>query len=216
MISKKVICCTLLFYLFPLSGCLKLIDLTKKPIEPSQLPFIERQAKYKQDVETVKNTLHERRNSCRIFGNSPAGISFLYSVYTAKTGTDFDNALMAKGERYIQLYVDDRVEECSGIGIAILAEDVSFVEKKKFIQKLVGGIHYDEPHYVSQYTFTPTLQDKEFAFFATYKEYAPSIIKGIMSYVRDDNFMSGIPTDVKNYIAKLLFWVKFKDKEFQL
>ncbi len=213
MISKKVICCALLLYIFPVAGCLKLIDLTKKPIDISKLSLTERKLKYEQDVETVKKTLHERHNTRHITGFSSSGTTFLYSVYTAKTGVDFDNALTAKGELFIQLYTQEQIEDCSALSIVMLAEYVSFAAKKKFIQKLLSGIYYDERDYVSQYTFTSTPKDKEIAFFTKYKECAPSVMRDIVPYMYDDNFMPDIPQEIKNCITKLLFWLQFDAQE---
>ncbi len=235
MISKKVICFTLLFYLSPLSGCLKLIDLTKKPTEPLQLSFGERQAKYEQDAEAVKKILHERRNARLITGFSPAGTTFLYSLYTAKRGADFDNALSSRGEFFVQLYAQERVEECSALGIVMLAESVSFTKKKKFIQELVGGVHYDEFDHVAKYTFTPTIKDQEFAFFVKVKEFASLIIQEISTkillirHMNEELQLLDALLDkgpivrymecgkqllaVRKYIAELLFLLQLEEQE---
>jgi hypothetical protein len=231
MIHKKMICFIFLFYLFPVSGCMKPIDLTKTPKDSQKLSFTERQAKYEQDAKVVKSTLHERRNARLITGFSPSGTNFLYSLYNAKNGNDFDNALMAKGEIFIQLYAKEQVGECSALGIVILAESVSFQEKQNFIQKLLVKDYDCKPEEKIKHDFKPTLKDKEFAFFAKIKQFGPSIIQEIsskISLIRHMNaelqLLDKAPIvrhtevglqllSVRNYIEELLFLLNLEEKE---
>jgi hypothetical protein len=185
-------------------GCMKLIEIKKT---------VDRKSKYEKDVSEIKKEFHERHKSKYVVrGCNPSASTFLYSLYTAENGKDFDNALMAKGEFFIELYCKEQIEGCSALGMVTIAHVVSFGEKKEFIQKLLHKTYDCKSELKIKHEFKPTLVDKEFAFFAKFKEFAPSVIQEIY-IVRDINTELHIPQNIKNYIAKLLFWLKFDEME---
>lgn len=215
MNKKKYFFITVLLFLFPrVIGCLKVIDLTKKPIEQSQLTFSERRSKYEKDVEKVREELN-KRSGCRILGNSPRAISFLYSVYKSQKVEDFTAALMEESF-FIELYSKEHIENCSVFGIITMA-NVSFAGKKNFIQKLLNKDYDCAPEKKLKHDFKPTEKDKEFAFFAKYKEFAPSIIQEVVSrghLLKDVNIIAlQLPQEIRNYIEELLFWLTFDERE---
>jgi hypothetical protein len=206
----------LALYLFFLSsiatGCMKLIE-AKKTTDEDCMTLFDRKLKYEKDILEIKNEFRERHKSKYIVrGCNPSASTFLYSLYTAANGRDFDNALMAKGEFFIELYCKEHIEGCSVLGIIAIANSVPFVEKKEFIQKLLYKKYDCKDDLKAKHEFRVTLKDKEFAFFAKFKEFSPSIIQEI-HWTRDIHAELHIPQNVKDHIAKLLFRLKFDDKE---
>lgn len=202
---------SLLLCLFPLITQCMLIELKQKTAEP-RFSLYERKLNYEKDLLAIKKNLKKRRNSYLIRGWSPAASVFFYSIYTAKTGADFDRALMAKGEFFIQLYTKEQVKGCSALGIVMSAESVSFAERKNFVQKLLSGIYQDAFDHVAIYKFTLTPKDKEIALFTKFKEFAPAIIQEIYP-ICHINYEIDILQNNNNYIAELLFWLKFNEKD---
>lgn len=184
----------------------------KSDVSRQQEPLCDRKLRYTADVLRIKNDLEERRKGYVVRGWSPTASAFLYSLYNAKTGFDFDKALMAKGEFFIPLYCGENIGGCSALGIVAIADSVLFTEKKEFIQKLLSYRCECESNFGGICRFVPTVKDKEFAFFAKLKECMPSIIQQIY-FIRDVNFIPGMPEELKNYIAELLFWLKLDEKE---
>jgi hypothetical protein len=82
----------------------------------------------------------------------------------------------------------------SCLGSATMAENVSYQDKKQFIQKLLG-LH-----------FTPTPGDKELALLTKYEEFGPSIIK-IFLNLQNSLFLSemDLPQEIIPLITLLMF-----------
>ncbi len=202
MIHKKThFLMVLLFFLFStITGCMEMVVLKKKSDlkQISESLFVKK-LKCENVILTIKNELYERHNGHVVRGWSPAASLFLYSIYTAKTYDDFERGLMQKGEFYIQLYCNERIKECSALGIITMAT-APFAVKKECIQTLLS------------YDFKPTAQDREVVFFTKFKECAPSIIKEIYP-ICYAYFALEISKELKNYIGKLLFWLKFNAEE---
>lgn len=203
MIHKKThFLMVLLFFSFStITGCMEMIVLKKKS-DLKEIPesLFVKKLKCEDAIVTIKNALDERHNGHIVRGWSPAASLFLYSTYTAKTYDDFYKGLMQKGEFYIQLYRNERIKECSALGIIAMADLAPFAVKKECIQTLLS------------YDFKSTAQDREVVFFTKFKEYAPSIIKEIY-LIRYAHFALKISKELKNYIGELLFWLKFNAEE---
>jgi hypothetical protein len=192
----------LFFLSFTATGCMKMITLKKESDTPPVFESLYiKKLKCENNILTIKNELLERRNGSVVRGWGPAASAFFYALYTAKNKVDFDNALMAKGEYFIPLYREEQINTCSALGIIAMNDHVLFTEKKEFTQKII-----------EKYQFKPTVADKEFIFFAKFKQFAPSIIQEIY-YIRDINTELQIPQDIKDYIVELLFWLKCEEKE---
>lgn len=203
MIHKKThFLMLLLFFLFStITGCMEMIVLKKKSDSEqiSESLFVKK-LKCEDAIVTIKNALDERHNGHIVRGWSPAASLFLYSIYTAKTYDDFYRGLMQKGKFYIQLYRNEQIKECSALGIIAMADLAPFAVKKESIKTLLS------------YNFEPTAQDREVVFFTKFKECAPSIIQEIYP-IRYAHFTLEIQQELKNYIGKLLFWLKFNAEE---
>ncbi|HEX4069002.1 MAG TPA: hypothetical protein VHX42_02800 [Candidatus Babeliales bacterium] len=200
MIRKKNRFVMLLFFVFsPVAGCMQMVVLKKKSDVRISESLLVKNLRCENNILKIKLEFSERSRYV-VRGLRPAASTFLYSLYGAKNKKDFDNALMAKGEFFIQMYRGELIDGCSALGI-IATSNVSFEEKKEFIRTL------REDH-----CFKPTDKDKNFAFFIKLKEFMPSIIQKIYM-VRYANFALKMPQDVKNCIAKKLFWLKFADMD---
>jgi hypothetical protein len=141
----------------------------------------------------VERTLIKRHNSAVVRGWSVATSTFFYSIYTAKTTADFDNALMAKGKLYIQLYRKEHIKECSAFGITTIAHSLPVLEKRYIIQELCT------------LNFTPTPRDKELAFLEWWKR-IPTDKLTLLYYASTRNLgvVPRLPQDLIVFIAKLI------------
>lgn len=147
----------------------------------------------KQTRGIVERTLNKQHNSAIVRGWSVATSTFFYSIYTAKTTVNFDNALMAKGRLYIQLYRKEHIKECSAFGITAIAHSLPVPEKRYVIQELFT------------HNFIPTPRDRELAFLEWW-ERLPVNKLTLLHYAATHNSATipTLPRDLILFIAQLM------------
>lgn len=99
----------------------------------------------------LKNEIEYRH--LLIEGYHSAATEFFYAIDNAKNKNDFDKALMAKGEFYIQLYRTERINRSSVLGIIASNNALPLPQKKAIIHDLLNIYH-----------FIPTERDNSFRF----------------------------------------------------